>query len=307
MALPNFLVVGAERAGTTPLCRILVQHPDIFMPEQKETHFFTRMFGRFPLAMYEGTYFHGAKGEKAVGEATPEYMRFPEVPQRLREALGPELKLVFCLREPVRRAFSQYHLRCRLLEEAESFARAIELEPQRLARNRYRGLRCAYLGGSRYAEQIRRFLEVFPRESLFFMVLEEDFAKERARTLERLFAFLGVAPAPGVKLDVADSSRAAPGVRIVEPGRRLHLRTAPDGTEALDGPAIVFLSGNPGADRVIRNPSQAALAHFRRLAAQLTVELPGDFARELYLRHFRDGIGELEALLGRDLSCWRRW
>jgi hypothetical protein len=308
MALPNFMCVGAERAGTTFLWRVLRQHPDVFLPPQKETHYFSRSFGAYPLVLYEANFFGGCRAERAIGEATPEYMRFPEVPGRLRETLGAELKLVFCLRDPVRRAFSQYLLRCRLLEENESFERAVELEAARIGEHRYFGLRRAYVGGSRYLGQIRGFLEAFPRANLFFAVTEEDFGANARQTFPRLFEFLGVAPDAPVRLDVGDSSRKAPRVRFVAPGEvaEMQKQGREGGTLRVEGPAIAFLTDHPAADRAIRRPSSFALEHFRRLDAQLTRELPQGFAEELYRRHFRDEIAPLEELLGRDLSVWRR-
>jgi hypothetical protein len=225
MVLPNFICVSAEKAGTTPLFRILVQHRDIFMPRNKETHYFTQLWNWKPLAFYEAHFFKGCAEERAVGEATPEYMRFPEVPARLSETLGRDLKLIFCLRDPVKRAFSQYHLRCRLMEETESFEAAIALEAERAAANPYLGRRQAYLGGSRYLEQIERFLPHFPRENMFFVILEEDLKKNRAATVSRIFDFLEVGPDPKVRLDLIDSGDTAPRIRFSSEARPLYNRT----------------------------------------------------------------------------------
>jgi hypothetical protein len=306
MALPNFICVGAERAGTTPLWRVLRQHPDVFMPEHKETHFFTRLFDRNPLVLYEAQYFGASRGHRAIGESTPEYMRFPEVPGLLRKALGPDLKLIFCLRDPIRRAFSQYHLRCRLLEENESFARALELEPQRIRANRYRGMRTAYVGGSLYARQIEYFLEVFPKESMFFMVLEEDLVKERARMVTRLCEFLDIRSDVPLDLDVRNTSNVAPRVVIVPQGetRTVSVRNRSEGI-TLQGEAVLFATGNKATDRILYSPSARAVAFFRRFAANVTRELPEAVAAVLYRDVFREEIGRVETLLGRDLTCWR--
>jgi len=306
MALPNFICVGAERAGTTPLWRVLRQHPDVFMPEHKETHFFTRLYDKNPLVLYEAQYFGACRGQRAIGEATPEYMRFPEVPGLLRKALGPDLKLIFCLRDPIRRAFSQYLLRCRLLEENESFARALALESRRIEANRYRGTRAAYVGGSLYARQIGHFLEVFPKENMFFMVLEEDFAEARAGTVARLCDFLGVRSDVPLNLEVRDTSNVAPRVVIVPRGetRTLPMKNRSAGI-TLHGEAVLFVTGNKATQRILYSPSAQALGFFRKVAANITRELPEGVAAILYRDFFREEIRRVETLLGRDLACWR--
>jgi hypothetical protein len=305
MPLPNFICVGAEKAGTTPLSLILGQHRDIFIPRQKETRFFTVLHPIQTLVLYETHFYNGYLDEKAVGELTPDYMRFPEVPGRLREALGPDLKLIFCLRDPLARAFSHYLQCVRIMEENDSFENAVALEPARQASNRHMGVRRAYLGGSLYAAQVARFLEHFPRENMFFMVLEEDFGAERARTMARLFDFLGVGPDPAINLNVRDTSLPAPTVRFVGEGDKIHFKVPRRGVDLPPG-AILFTTGNKPGDRVIPRPSAATAEFFRTLQARMTRQLPEAFGEELYRRHFHDEIGRVEELLGRDLAVWRR-
>src|SRR5687767_4363268 len=182
MPLPTFVCVGAEKGGTTPLALLLAQHPQVFVSPNKETHYFSRLYQRGDLVFYETYFFKGWAGEPAIGELTPDYMRHAELAGRLRRHLGPQLKLIFCLRDPLTRAFSHYLQCVRILEENDSFENAVALEAQRHVENPYYGLRRAYVGGSLYSAQIERFLEHFPRENMFFMLLEEDFQKNRAAT-----------------------------------------------------------------------------------------------------------------------------
>jgi len=304
MALPNFICVGAEKAGTTPLFGLLKQHPDIFMPPIKETHYFSRNFGRQSLAWYEGQLFMGYRRQKLIGECTPEYMRFPEVPGRMLEALGPELKLIFCLREPVRRAFSQYHQRCRLLEETESFETAIALEEQRIAEDPYMGRRRSYIGGSRYAEQIDRFLAKFPRDNMFFVVMETDLVQNRALTLDRLFDFLEVSRGKPIDLDVPDSSVPAPRI-VFGAEKQLKLVTHKD--NLILNPGDIFINtGNAGLNSLFLNASTNAVDYFNKLKSNLTTDLSEDLAERLYRTHFSEDVSRLEQLLDRDLSMWRR-
>lgn len=299
MVLPNFICVGAEKAGTTPLFRILVQHRDIFLPPQKETHWFTRHYGTRERVAYEAVPFAGWRGEKAVGEITPEYMRAPAVPARLKRDLGAGLKLIFCLRDPVKRAHSHYLQCVRLLEEADSFPAAIRREIRRGSGESYLDLRRAYVGAGRYARHIKRYLAHFPRSQMHFMLFEQDFLADREKAIAALLAFLEVDPDPKIRLDVANSSLKAPVIQILGKGPSGKTRRPPPGT-------ILFRTGNPGANRMILDPSPEAQAYFLRLAKTMTRTLTPAIDAELYSRVFAREVDALEKLLGRDLSAWRR-
>jgi Sulfotransferase domain len=301
MVLPNFVCVGAEKAGTTPLFRILIQHRDVFMPQTKETHWFSKYYSTKERAYYEATYFRGWRGQRAVGEATPEYMRAPKVPARLKRDLGPDIKLIFCLRDPVKRAHSHYLQCVRILEESESFPTALAEERKRLEANPYYGQRRAYLQGSLYSIHIRNYLKFFSREQMSFLLFEADLLDNRAAAIDRLFEFLEVGPDRKVKLDVADSSLKAPVISVVTEASAAanRRRRLPPGT-------IVFRTGNAGANRVVPNPSPQARAFFRKLARNMTRTLPPELEQTLYRDHFAAEIDALEELIGRDLSRWRR-
>lgn len=305
MALPTFICVGAEKAGTTPLAAILRQHHDIYLTPNKETHFFSRMYDFENLAFYETFFFKEHNGERAVGELTPIYMRHKEVPARLRQHLSPDLKLIFCLRDPVKRALSHYHQSVRILEESESFPNAIALEQARLEKNYYCGLRRAYIGAGLYAAQIQRYLDLFPRENMFFIILEEDFQKNRAQTVSRLFDFLGVGDDPKVNLEVPVTSLVAPTIRFIKKDEHLSYKS-PRHTRLLAPGAVIFNTGIKGSDRVTAYPSPQVARFFHDIAANLTRELSDEDAHQLYRRYFHDEIGLVETLLDRDLSVWRR-
>lgn len=102
---PNFIGLGAARAGSTWIARNLMQHPDIFLPGKKELHYFDRYFEQ-GLAYYEQE-FEDWSGERAVGEITPQYFHNEEV-ARLIKVQFPDIKLFVCLRNPIQRAYSHY-------------------------------------------------------------------------------------------------------------------------------------------------------------------------------------------------------
>jgi hypothetical protein len=193
MKLPNFLCAGAQKSGTTTLHDILVQHPNIFLPSIKEVHFFNNENNyKNGLRWYEKEIFANWKGEKAIGEITPSYMYFDYVPKRIYKDLGKDIKLIFILRNPVDRAYSQYLMFCRRGFETETFEKAIELEKERIKQSYSEKMYFSYIDRGFYASQIKRYLKYFPKENMFFIIFEQEFIKNRKQTIEYILKFLEV-------------------------------------------------------------------------------------------------------------------
>ena len=133
--LPDFLVLGAQKAGTTALYAYLRWHPGITGPSWKEVSFFDRHWWRGP-AWYRGQ-FPLRSGTRLVGEASPSYLFHPLAPERVR-ALVPDARLVALVRDPVARAYSHYQHEVALGREPLSFEDALAAEPER-TRGRRRG------------------------------------------------------------------------------------------------------------------------------------------------------------------------
>ncbi len=187
--LPNFLFIGAEKSGTTWFYRRLKEHPDIYLPETKEVHFFNKYdsnlternhYARFDLRWYED-FFRFCDGERAVGEVTPMYLCDPCAPERIKAAL-PEVKLICCLRNPVDRAYSHYWMARRKRHTHLSFEEVIECEEAR------------FIERGDYYEQLYTYLEQFSREQLLILIHEEVF-REPAEHLQKVCHFLEVDPA----------------------------------------------------------------------------------------------------------------
>jgi hypothetical protein len=184
--LPNFLVIGAMKSGTTSLHTYLGSHPQVFTTKRKEPEFFAPRanMGNWELGLewYEEL-FAGAGDARAVGEASISYTQYPlveGVPARIRDVL-PDVKLIYLVRHPVERMVSHYWMRVRKGRESEmSIDKALHAKSH-------------YLDISRYALQIEQYLEHFPPERIL-IVTSEDLLVEREATLERVFAFLGVDP-----------------------------------------------------------------------------------------------------------------
>lgn len=189
--LPEFLVIGAARAGTTSLYSYLVGHPAVSTPSHKEIHFFDLNFER-GLDWYR-RHFHavlpGNRSGMLTGEASPYYLFHPAVPARVRKTL-PEVRLIALVRNPVDRAYSQHQLAVRHGRDELGFEEAIDAEATRLDGELERMAsdpsytsvshrHHSYLARGLYAEQLERWYEHFPREQLLALRSEDLFADPR--------------------------------------------------------------------------------------------------------------------------------
>ena len=184
MTLPNFLICGAPKAGTTALHHLLKQHPDIYMSREKETDFFQHNYTN-GLDWFE-QFFSDHHGEKAIGEVSPGNMIHPEAPKRIAEVI-PDAQLIFMLRNPIQRAFSQYlyGIYLGMDNPNESFSEMIR-DPHHKW-----GARILELG--MYYEQLQRFEQYFQRDRMLIL-LHEDFSNDPQKILSQIFEFVGVDP-----------------------------------------------------------------------------------------------------------------
>jgi hypothetical protein len=189
MTLPNFLIVGAMKCGTSTLLGYMRQHREIYMAP-REVHFFDRNYNcRRGIGWYEKQFASGAQ-HRAIGEKTPGYCFVPQAAERIHRHL-PEVKLIWIFRDPVARAYSNYWHFLHRGNERAGFADAITKglqQEQRVGRSD-----CVYLDKGRYAEQIRNYLRFFPREQLLFLRFE-DFFRDPSLLLRPVFAFIAVSP-----------------------------------------------------------------------------------------------------------------
>ncbi|MBA3690835.1 MAG: sulfotransferase [Actinobacteria bacterium] len=181
--LPNFLVIGAMKAGTTSLYHYLRDHPQVFMPETKEVNFFNPLRNwRRGVGWYEDQFCAAPEGAIAVGEASTSYTKFPwiqGVPERIAAVLG-DVRLIYVVRHPVERMRSQYLHHLATGQEWRPIAEAFVQESM-------------YLNISRYAFQLDQFLPYVPRDRV--LVLDSrDLRADRVPTLRRIFEFLEVEP-----------------------------------------------------------------------------------------------------------------
>jgi hypothetical protein len=210
--LPDYLIVGAPRSGTTSVHGWLGNHPMVAATE-KEILFFNAQWGRgvdwyrsrFPAAAERERFSQDHGRPFLTGDATASYLLHPWTPERAASVV-PGAKVIVCLRDPVDRALSQFHAgRRRGYEPLETFEEALAAEPGRLEPEAVRVQDdpgyfsrpfhvWSYATGGRYAEQLERWLAHFPREAFLFASFERDIVADPETGLRRIQAHLGLDP-----------------------------------------------------------------------------------------------------------------
>jgi hypothetical protein len=206
--LPDFIIIGAQRCGTTSLYEYLCEHPCIQPASKKEVHYFDLNYEKghlwyqmqFPV---RSGWLPGRFGRQchATGEASPYYIYHPRVPRRVAELL-PRVKLIALLRNPVERAYSHYHHLTQANLEHLPFEEAIAYERQRLwgesGRSGNEALEFgknhqhySYLSRGLYAVQLENWLQFFPRENIFILKSESFFADPQTQ-VSRVLQFLSL-------------------------------------------------------------------------------------------------------------------
>ena len=282
--LPNFLIIGAQKSGTTTLWNACNAHPDVFMAPARETGFFFNdaTFNN-GVAFYETAFFRDWNGEKAVGEKTPEYLLFPETAERIRAVLGSDIRLIVLLRNPAQRAHSGWRHNLMMGWESLPFRAALAAEPERIATNRFALGRFGYLARGYYARQLKRYFDVFSADRIK-IIFFDDVLSRQEDVIRDVYRFVGVAD----DLPVQEFNEGKPVL------------------------ASMSLSGS-GSSRmvdfrgsIVRMPSK----QLERFAEQynntldtmkaLDPEEAGAINRDV----FGDDIAALEILTGRRLDAW---
>ena len=200
--LPDFLIIGTQKGGTTFLYNILRRHPHFKAAAKKEIHFFDAPRFRRGVDWYRTQFPRQQRrnGQKVItGEASPYYLFYPHAPRRVAETI-PRVKLLALLRNPVDRAYSDYQHTLRQEFETLGFKEALELEEERLrgekekilADESYRGInhrRYSYLARGIYVDQLKEWHRYFDREQLLILK-SEDFFANPSETVDLVLEFL---------------------------------------------------------------------------------------------------------------------
>lgn len=208
--MPDFIIIGVQKGGTTSLYKYLIEHPNIAPIYVKEPHFFDIHFHKgigwyrshFPTAVEKYYARHIQKHDLITGEASPYYLIHPLTPKRIAKTL-PKAKLIMLLRNPIDRAYSQYqHQRRQAGVEPLSFEEAIDCEEQRLADEAEKLARdekyvsfnhrhYSYLARSTYIDQLPAWMSTFPKEQLLILK-SEDLYTEPSSIVKQTLEFLNI-------------------------------------------------------------------------------------------------------------------
>ena len=205
--LPNFLIIGAARSGTTSLYEYLSKHPSIIPGIGKEVYFFDKQFSKginwyksfFPTKLSMSRTQNKLQSKCLTGEATPRYLHYPHAPKRIFSMLT-NVKLIVLLRNPIDRAYSHYQMEVDSGHEKLSFEDAISNEEEKITNDMKKMeidenfysvnfYRKSYLTRGIYAAQIERWFEYFPKEQ--FMILKsEDLYSNPSKIYKQVLDFL---------------------------------------------------------------------------------------------------------------------
>jgi hypothetical protein len=204
---PNFIIPGAGKSGTNSLRSYLNEHPQIYFCRAKEPNFFAHAYD-LGEDWYESL-FRGAGDAPAMGEASTHYLWYPEAASRIH-AYNPNMRLVFSLRDPTRRAYSDYTAKLSRAGEASSFRDIVDTDTTLLAH-------------SRYHTNLKRYFDVFPREQIH-VIMFDDFIADHNQVLAGISEFLAVDS--GFKFSSVDRRKNKSRMPIFSPLQRFRMKFA---------------------------------------------------------------------------------
>jgi sulfotransferase family protein len=273
--LPNFLVIGAMKAGTDSLHQYLRRHPQVFMAEVKELDYFAEELNWTRGRDWYERQFEPARRALAIGEASTSYSKYPThtgVPGRMASLL-PDVRLIYIVRHPVERMRSQYLHEVLMGSEREPIERAL------LTKSRY-------LDYSRYALQVSQYLKHFSADHLL-MITSESLRHSRKDTLRRVSSFLGIDPFSEEDALLHEFHRTAEK-RVARPFiRRLQRSGAYRALSALVPPGVKNRS-RPLITRGI-DPRKGSISDAVRRELEMSL---------------RDDLASLREVMEPEFDCW---
>lgn len=302
MTMPNFLIVGAAKSGTTALHQYLSQHPDIHLPARQEPSFFAfegqRLAFRGPngteasvnrvaitsLEEYRDLY-RDLGQKRATGDISPVYLYWPSAAHNIKRHI-PWAKIIVALRNPADRAYSAYmHAVREGKEPLGDFGSALAAEPQRIRDNW--GFLWRYADTGWYAAQLHRYYRLFPAEQIK-VVLFDELIEDPVGLCKRLQHFLGVDPSFAPDVSLRHNVSGVPKSRFLH---RLLKRQSALAAVARQAAPLV------GTQRL-----QAMRVRLSNRNLSKPPQAPPE--RDGLLEGYRADIREVEALTGKDLSPW---
>lgn len=301
---PNFLVIGAPKSGTTSLYHYLSQHPDIYLSKvRKEGRFFSGIgdgsvywpeFYHYDTAPTVEDYkalFADHDGEARIGDVSPDYYAYAQIAApRVMSYCGLETRIIAILRNPVDRTYSHYLQNVRRDAEFFSFAKALDVEPQRI--EEHWGFQWLYSDTGRYAHRLRHYVDRFPT----LILLQDELDRDSEGTVKRIFRFLDIDPDVPVQIEQRYNTGGIPRSKMPVLEGRYDDRSG-ESFEALHAELIAPITGTSGATSPdgVYPPIQDTKVSVPPMAPELRSLLQSRFVAE---------IDALEDLLGRRIPEW---
>lgn len=293
--MPNFLIIGAPKSGTTALYSYIKQHPQVFMSPVKEPQFFAfegeELNFQGPkvqinssitdLESYQAL-FQGVKDEKAIGEASALYLGIPKAPERIDHYL-PDVKMIAILRHPVDRAYASFmHLIRDGREPLTNFADALEAEEKRIAENW--GFLWRYKQLGFYSAQLERYFKRFPREQMR-VYLYDDFCERPLEIIQDIFQFLDIDRNFIPDLSVKPNVSGRPRFKFIQ--------------NFIRKPNPIKNVIKPLLPQQRKEYLTSQLANWNLNKPKLSLEFKAELTEQ-----FQEDITHLQHLINRDLSHW---
>lgn len=310
MRLPNFIIIGAAKSGTTTLYEYLCQHPDVFMCTPKEPNFFANEENYSQGIEWYAKLFQEAQPNQIIGEATTSYthrLHLLDIPERIYRVM-PNVKLIYIMRHPVDRAYSQYVQQIKIFQSQhrienlepfkvpETFEQLLQRGKKVIETDDYME-QIDILAASNYLNIIERYLEIFPKKSLLFLLLK-DLIEEPQETMDRVCDFLEI----DRQIDLGTEKTIKANTAIHHKTWYVRSRiTAP--LKAIPGVANIAQALPQG----VRDGVYSMLKKlpYRKQVEQEYVPKPMlPATRHLLLEQFQQPNQKLSQFLDRDLSHW---
>ena len=298
--LPNFLIVGAAKSGTSSLHNYLNQHPEVFMPSYnsegmkvKEPRFLIKDLVKHRLHNGVWTWeeykslFNDVIDEKAIGESTVLYLYYyKDAIKNIKEKLGNDVKIIIMLRNPADRAYSAFQHVSRGFKEQNSFEKSLEMEDGRLERVENLTPMVMYKDMGLYHEMVKSYQENF---SNVHIVIYDDFRDDTENEMKKTYQFLGISD----NEDIDYVTRHNVGGKRWKNDKMKHL----------------FMKENPIKSvikRIIPRRLRKGLRNNLVTASTNKVLLMKDQTRIMLNDFFREDVRKLSDLLNRDLTHWTK-
>lgn len=265
--LPDFMIIGAAKSGTTSLAHYLMQHPEVFFSAFKEPNYFALVGEKLPQAgpapanvLFELLHRHSVTdyqrylalfrnaGDRVAGEASVRYLYYREAPGRIKGKV-PDIRLVAILRDPVERLYSHYCMNVQNQLEPLALPDALAAEDDRVEGGW--GWDWHYRRLGHYSEQLQRYLDLFPTSQLK-VLLYEDFVANPAQVFEDICRHIGVDP--GFRPDMSQRQKSAYRPRSRALDRWLHWPSSSRMALKATLPAPIFNRGIAGLRRFNSGP-----------------------------------------------------